>query len=60
MKKYVKPELEMKKFVSNETIAAQTLEQFLKDNNIESGVGITTYAITSAGANYVGSEIITY
>ncbi len=54
MKKYVKPELEMKKFVSNETIAAGTLNEFLAENGIDSDVGITTYQITSAGgATYV-------
>lgn len=49
MKKYVKPELEMKKFVSNETIAAGTLEDFLIANGIDSDVGITTYQSNSQG-----------
>ena len=47
MKKYVKPELEMKKFVSNETIAAGTLNEFLAENGIDSDVGITTYRSNS-------------
>lgn len=49
MKRYVKPELEVKKFLSSESIAAGTLEDFLTQNNIDSDVGITTYAINSAG-----------
>lgn len=47
MRKYVKPELEMKKFVSNETIAAGSLSDFLASNGIDSDVGITTYQANS-------------
>ena len=49
MKKYVKPEMEMKKFVSNETIAAGNLNEFLAENGIDSDVGITTYQSNSQG-----------
>lgn len=50
MRKYVKPELEMKKFVSNETIAAGTgLADFLSDNNLDPDTGITTYQANSQG-----------
>lgn len=49
MKKYVRPELTVKSFVSRETIADGALDAFLAANNIDSTVGITTYQATSNG-----------
>lgn len=49
MKRYIAPELEMKKFVSQETIAA-SLADFLQENSIAGDAGITTYAAASDGS----------
>ncbi len=49
MKRYIAPELEMKKFVSQETIA-NDLASFLDQNSIAIDAGITSYAAASDGS----------
>lgn len=47
MKTYQKPTMEIQSFLSQEHVAAGSLEDFLKENSDFSNAGIETYSVTS-------------